>query len=337
MSRKETLRFLTEIVDDPAFISTTSKFKKGSTDDEWLTLGSRLPKELSISGLYQRLISPSAITKYKQFNKSLATIVVVSIRPKYMGGEITVIDGQHTAVMALLSGEDLRLVTLELHHKENATKDEVVISEAKLFEALNTQRKNPSKLDEYRAGLVFGDPEALLFEKVLKACNLKIDGLGDEYGDDIATATGSRFIKTVQQYGEDYLGHIVKSVKLMRDLWNPADFRDDMIHGLTTLLVFLDIGKDQGGKGLNGKKDKVQFWIQKEMGKLSIRKYYHNSAGGNTHYKIVHNVMREYNYWAELNAPNFTITADFLHNNGIHDPDRIMTDAERASLPKFPW
>ena len=130
----------------------------------------------------------------------------------------------------------------------------------------------------------------------------------------------------------------------MRDTWGTEespllDIRDDMIHGLTTLFVFLDkAGKVEGGtsNGLNGKKKQMLSWMNSEMGKTSMRKYYHNSAGGNTQFKIVHNIINDYNFWAELNAPTMTITSEYLHQDGILDPAKMLTKTERKNLPSFP-
>ena len=96
--------------------------------------------------------------------------------------------------------------------------------------------------------------------------------------------------------------------------------------------------KIDGGssQGLNGKKKQIEQWMNSEMGKTSMRKYYHNSAGGNTHFKIVHNIVAEYNFWAEENAPTMTVAKDYLHQNGILDPNKMLTKEERRKLPSFP-
>lgn len=345
MSNIEVLRSLDEIVNDNSFFKAKSSFKKGfKPGKEKLRKNTRKPKELKVSKAYQRAISAAAIVKYRQFDPSLATVVVVSVRPQRLGGEIVVVDGQHTAMMGLLSGEDIDLDTLELHHSEDATLQEVQEAEARLFDELNTKRKNPSKLDLIRTGIFLKDIDALRFEQILKACNLQVDGIGAESGDLIGSNGGARIIKTIEQYGEDYASYIVRAVNFMRDTWgseeNPLqEIRDDMIHGLTTLFVFIDyVGKIKGGspQGLNGKKAQLLIWMNKHMGNSSMRKYYHNTAGGNTQFKIVHKIIQEYNWWAEENAATLVISKDYLHQNGITDPEKIMTKQEAAALPKFP-
>lgn len=345
MSNSEVLRSLFEISNDNSFAKAKNSFKKGfKPGKQKLVKNTRKPSELKISKSYQRSISSAAIMNYRQFDPSLATVIVVSVRPQCLGGDILVVDGQHTAMMGLLSQEDVDLDTLELHHAEDSSLEEVQEAEARLFDELNTKRKNPTRIDLIRTGIFLRRVDALRFEQILKACNLQIDGIGSENGDTVTSNTGARIIKAIDQYGEDYASYIVRAVNFMRDTWgseqNPlTEIRDDMIHGLTALFVFLDhAGKVKGGspQGLNGKKKQILTWMIKYMGNTSMRKYYHNTAGGNTHYKIVHNIIKEYNYWAEENAPTLIISKDYLHQNGIIDPERIMTVQEAAMLPRFP-
>ena len=344
MSNMDELRYLSDVANDPALENAKRRFKKGVKKlKKKLIKGTRKSSELQTARKWNRTISGNAIIKYEQFDPELATVIVVSVRPPHLGGAIVVVDGQHTGMMDIFGECDQDLDTLELHHDENATLEEVQEAEARLYKALNTQRKNPSKLDIIRNDIFLDEPYAILFENILKLCNLNVDGIGAIDGD-VISGSGARIIKTIDQYGEDFSSYIPRAVSFMRDTWgsddNPLlDIRDDMIHGLTTLFVFLDkVGKIEGGspQGLNGKKKQLLLWMNSEMGKTSMRKYYHNSAGGNTQFKIVHNIVNEYNFWAEENAPTMTITRDYLHQNGIFDPNKMMTKEERKNLPSFP-
>lgn len=344
MANMDELRYLTDVANDPSLAEAKRRFKKGVKKlKKKLKRGTRKSSELQTAKKWNRTISGNAIIKYGQFDPELATVVVVSVRPERLGGAIVVVDGQHTTMMDILGECDQELDTLELHHDANATLEEVQEAEARLYKALNTQRKNPSKLDIIRNDIFLEEPYAIQFENILKLCNLNVDGIGAIEGNIIAGA-GARIIKTIEQYGEDFPHYIPRAVNFMRETWgsddNPLqDIRDDMIHGLTTLFVFLDhVGKIKGGspQGLNGKKKTMISWMNSEMGKTSMRKYWHNTAGGNTHFKIAHNVVNEYNFWAEENAPTMVISKEYLHQNGIIDPAKIMTSQESALLPKFP-
>lgn len=344
MSNMDELRYLSDIANDPSLEIAKRKFKKGIKRlKKKLKKGTRKSSELQTARKWNRTISGNAIIKYEQFDPELATVVVVSVRPEHLGGDIVVVDGQHTAMMDIFGECDQDLDTLELHHSDDATLEDVQEAEARLYKALNTQRKNPSKLDIIRNDIFLDEPYAILFENILKLCNLNVDGIGAVNGD-VVRGSGARIIKTIDQYGEDFSSYIPRAVSFMRDTWgsddNPLlDIRDDMIHGLTTLFVFLDkAGKVDGGtsNGLNGKKKQIELWMNTKMGETSMRKYYHNSAGGNTQFKIVHNIVNEYNFWAEENAPTMTITKDYLHQNGIFDPNKMMSKEERKKLPSFP-
>ena len=344
MSNMDELRYLKDVANDPALENAKRKFTQGVKKlKKKLIKGTRKSSELQTARKWNRTISGNTIIKYEQFDPELATVIVVSVRPEHLGGDIVVVDGQHTAMMDIIGNCNQDLDTLELHHSEDATLEEVQEAEARLYKALNTQRKNPSKLDIIRNDIFLEEPYAILFENILKLCNLNVDGIGAIDGN-VISGGGARIIKTIIQYGDDYPSYIPRAVSFMRDTWGSDDnpllnINDAMIHGLTTLFVFIDkVGTIEGGtsNGLNGKKKQFLAWMNSEMGKTSMRKYYHNSAGGNTHFKIVYNIVNEYNFWAEENAPTMTITKDYLHQNGITDPNKMVTKEEKKNLPTFP-
>ncbi len=344
MSYMDELRYLKDVANDPALENAQRKFKKGIKNlTEKLKKGTRKASELKIKREWQRNISGNAIIKYKQFNPQLATILVVSVRPEHLGGDILVIDGQHTAMMDILGECEYEHDTLELVHGSNASLDEVEEAEAALYKALNTQNKKLSKLDIIRVDLFLKESYAILFNNILNLCKLNIYGLGDPDGD-IVPGSGSRMILTVNEFGERFSSSISRAVNFMRDTWGTEDnplkeIRDDMIYGLTTLFVFLDhAGNIEGGTdyGLNGRKKKLNQWMKLKMGETSMRKYTNNTAGGWVNFKIVYNILEEYNYWAEENDPTLTISKDYLHRNGIHDPNIFLTKEDKKNLPTFP-
>ena len=349
MSNLEELRYLTDVANDPALENAKRRFKKGINKlKKKLKKGTRKSSEFQIKKNWQRGISGNSIISYEQFDPELATVCVVSVRPEHLGGGIILVDGQHTGMMDIFGECDQDLDTLELHHSPTATLEEVQEAEARLYKALNTKQKKLSKLDIIRVDIFLEEPYARTFENILKACNLNIDGIGATKGD-IIPGKGARMIKTIEQYGEDFSHEIIRAVRFMREKWgsesNPLkEYRDDMIHGLTTLFTFIDYaGKVEGGtaNGLNGKKKKLLDWMETQMATTSIRKYVHETAGGNTHFKIAHKIIDEYNFWAIDNAQSLTIGKENLHDNGIYDPSRYYSDskqdrAAKNALPSFP-
>ena len=344
MSNMDELRYLKDVANDPALENARRKFKKGVKKlRKRLKRGIRKASILKIKREWQRNISGNAIVKYDQFDPQLATILVVSVRPEHLGGDVLLIDGQHTGMMDLLGECDHEHDTLELHHSSTASIEEVEAAEATLYKALNTQNKNLSKLDIIRVDLFLDQPYAILFNGFLTLCKLNIDGMGDADGD-VVPGSGTRFISTVETYGKDFSSYISRSVSFMRDNWGTEDnplkeLRDDMIYGLTTLFVFLDYaGRVEGGteNGLNGKKKKILQWMNSEMCKTSMRKYTNNTAGGHVHFKVVYNIIEEYNYWAEAQEKTLTIGKDYLHRNGIWDPTKFLSKEDKRELPSFP-
>ena len=130
------LRMLTDVVNDPSLAEVRKKFKPGIAKDrhgnfkERLIPGRRRASTFAIPASIQRKVSGNAIISYKQFDPQLATVVVVSVRPENLGGAVVDIDGQHTGLMGIYSGEDPELDTLELHHDSNASIEEVMEHEA---------------------------------------------------------------------------------------------------------------------------------------------------------------------------------------------------------------
>lgn len=191
--------------------------------------------------------------------------------------------------------------------------------------------KNPTAIDKIRAGLCFDDPKAVRFNDILESCNLQIDGLGDlPNGDELASSGAARFIKTVDQYGDEYRAYIVKAVNCIRRIFggknNGFKYRDDLIHGLTTLLVFLDEGRDKKCTKLNGRRTAMLAWLETSWEHVGIQPIVQNTAGGNTHFKIVHKFIEFYNNTAEK---NMAISKDFLHMNGIWDENVIESRKDR--------
>ena len=326
--QQEKVRFICDLI---AELDTGNKLKNLAVGAKgnWLPIEEHDPRTLSISQFYQRQFSSNALNKYKQFDRQLARPVVIAIRPKHLGGKKMTIDGQHTTGLAIYSGDVEKIPCLVLRHLEDTSLDECIEIESKLFHAYNTARKNPTAIDKYRAGLCFDDPEAVRFNDILESCNLQVDGIGDLYGDELVTSGAARFIKTVEQYGENYRAYIPRAVNFIRRHWGKTPdfkYRDDFIHGLTTLYVFLDEGRDKKGSKLNGKKDSVLYWMEHMMPLNGIQMYVQNTAGGNTQYKIVHKIMEFYNAQSETNK---SISSDYLHMNGIWNPEVIETRKQR--------
>lgn len=327
--QQEKVRLIVDLISELDAKGKLSKVAQGAKG-EWLKNENHDPRALSISKFYQRQFSALALNDYKQFNRELARPIVISIRPKHLGGAKMVIDGQHTAGLAICSGDLAEVPCHVLYLPEEYNLMDCIERESRLFHAYNTKRKNPTAIDKIRAGLCFDDPKAVLFNDILESCNLQIDGLGDlPNGDELASSGAARFIKTVDQFGDEYRPYIVRAVNFIRRIHgskgNGFKYRDDLIHGLTTLLVFLDEGRDKKGDKLNGRRSAVLSWLETSWEHIGIQPIVQNTAGGNTHYKIVHKFMEFYNNTADK---NMAISSEYLHQNGIWDANVIESRKE---------
>ena len=57
-------------------------------------------KDLVSDGKYQRLVDENFIDKAKGFRPELVRPLIIALRPKRLGGQYVIVDGQHTACLA---------------------------------------------------------------------------------------------------------------------------------------------------------------------------------------------------------------------------------------------
>ena len=133
--------------------------------------------DLSIDPKFQRLLDKKAIVKAKHLDCELFQCVVVFERPDL---SLVVVDGQHKVVMAFKGmDEDFKVPCQVITHDKNMTMKQCQVKEAKTFEKLNFNRKNVSRLAKIRAGLAYGDDEAIEFEAKFVTMGIFKEGIGD--------------------------------------------------------------------------------------------------------------------------------------------------------------
>jgi|TARA_R110000765_G_scaffold307887_1_gene401610 hypothetical protein len=221
--------------------------------------------DLKVDSEYQRLISAIAIQGYGELNRDLLATTLVSRRPESLGdwaGDF-IFDGQHKAIMHYVSGietddESTRLPCQVKVWSEGMSLEEIRHGEAKLFIKHNSERKNPTKVDIYRSGVLFGDPEALNIETILKNLNLVIDGFGSTEDDAITLKVPNPFFRCVlsdletnTMKKQDTLLWMQKALKQYKNTYFCDQNPDTFIHGQvlrTFLLVtmFAELGLTNG-------------------------------------------------------------------------------------------
>lgn len=233
---------------------------------------------LKIDNEYQRLISKKKLAQYGQLNFNLLIPSVISCRPKNLEDDYSgnyIIDGQHKAEKYYKSRHSGDGITsgfpcIVMYHDENSSYQEVRENEAKLFEALNTNRKKLTKIDELRAQSFYGDQFAVHVESVMKLLNIVIDGFGSDDKNAREMSSFSHFYYAVDA---DYKhnSHGAQKMKVGYDLWkevfkNVKDFEKLKVHGTALrAMFFLDRFIKEGLS--NGKQDKFYTWCVKELSK----------------------------------------------------------------------
>ena len=220
---------------------------------------------LKVDDEYQRLISAMAIQGYGKLNRDLLATTLVSRRPESLGdwaGDF-IFDGQHKGIMHFVSGieTDDNHTWLPCQVKlwpEGMSLEEIRHGEAKLFIKHNSERKNPTKVDIYRSGVLFGDPEALEIETILKNLNLVIDGFGSTEDDAITLKVPNPFFRCVlsdletdAMKNQDTTLWMQKALKQYEKTYFRGQNPDTFIHGQvlrTFLLVtmFAELGLTNG-------------------------------------------------------------------------------------------
>ena len=241
-----------------------------------------------VDSLYQRLLSYAKLGSYKQTNLGLMIASVISRRPieleEYAGDYV--IDGQHKQVRygvdcgdihGTVNDEDAPKVTQQvLVHKYDPTLSKmenlkkILMLEAELYFALNTERKKLTKVDELRAEVICQDKDALHIQNVMQELNFQNDGFGarpilDENGDEDpneaqpieVTNFGQFYYVVMSDYSKDVFGlrDIKRGYRLYKKIYG-----NQKIHGTAfRAICFIDRYIEEAL--INGKATRFREWV----------------------------------------------------------------------------
>ena len=205
-------------------------------------------KDLVSDGKYQRLVDERFIDKAKEFRPELVRPLIIALRPKRLGGQYVIVDGQHTACLADIytqGGGEQELpcqIPNTLRHPENRSLEDCIKVEAKFFDDTNYIRNNPNSIARLRAGIASGHPNSLEWLDVFNNLGIHIEKVGDENGQ---VVYGLAKLKTcVKKYGQTYTKQAVKiyadTIKYStKDVWD-SPILGGLLLGLTASLHFAD-------------------------------------------------------------------------------------------------
>tara|TARA_A100001515_G_scaffold131830_1_gene119862 strand:+ start:253 stop:1242 length:990 start_codon:yes stop_codon:yes gene_type:complete len=317
------LRSLKDVVSDPKNKLNKIKFAKGALYKDQIHINSSennidkkiysafvRASKLLISASYQRYICTTTIKKAKQFNYLLCQTLVVAMRPD---GSLVIIDGQHKAIMAFLSGEDLDLPCQIYKHDISATLAQCIEFEARLFQDLNTSRKNTSTLDKHRAGLSYGDPESVEFQDNFISVGIQADGIGYDQGIEV-----NGWAKAVESIGKWKILPTKKAVDLLRPIYETKwglDYVDgSMIGGLAATFNLIE------ACGSGTKAEGLQNYLDNYFSNVSRSKWTENTRG-QSDVLIARKIVAKYNDLCDQGIiKGATIGEDLLANNKLKNP-----------------
>lgn len=263
--------------------------------------------KLSIDETYQRYLSRSVLDKAHQFNNSLVRPLFVFERPN---GELPIVDGQHEALMAFLSGVIKEMDCAVFVHPKEKSLEECRSIEAKFFEKLNTSRKNVSLLDRYRSGASWGDERAVKFVNSLKELGVQIEGLGDDYGYEVKSWSKLEF-----SWKEYYMHNAKKAVEFLINLdkrkWGKGYINGGLTLGVTMVFYLLEcLESGEKYKGL-------RYFMENHFENTQPNKWLKGCNGSLQHFLLLEKIIKAYNDSLLVGNPGSTIGPKTLEDCGL--------------------
>ena len=317
------LRSLRDVISDPKNKLNKIKFSKGAlykdsihihptndSIDKKIYFAFIRASKLLVSSSYQRYICISTIKKAKQFNYLLCQTLVIALRPD---GSYVIIDGQHKAIMAILSGEDLDLPCQIIKHDVNASLAQCIKIEAQLFQDLNTSRKNTSTLDKVRAGLSYNDEDSVEFQDNFVSIGVQAEGIGYDEGIEV-----QGWAKAVESIGKWKIPNTRRAVDFLRPIyennWNLEYVDGSMVGGLAATYNLIEAcGSGDKAKGL-------RTYLKDYFSNVSRSKWTENTRG-QSDVLIARKIVNKYNDLCDQGIiEGATIGEDLLTNNKLKDP-----------------
>ena len=91
------------------------------------------------------------------------------------------------------------------------------------------------------------------------------------------------------------------------------------------MLVLIDVGRSKNCAYLTDKtKQDFNEWLETYAHLKTVEQYTHNTGGGNTHYKIAHRFLQEYNTHGSYNS----ISHKWAHENGVWDEEVLRVSGK---------
>jgi hypothetical protein len=298
---------------------------------------------LKVDQEYQRLVSKEAILKYGTLKRNCLQTAFVSRRPESCGdfkGDYLV-DGQHKGIMNFCSGLENEndktswMPCMVLDWPEGTPLSEIKKGEAELWVANNFNRKKPSKVDQYRAAVMFDDEEALTIQTYLINLNLVIDNFGSVDDDALELYTPNPFFYTVLEDLNKDLSKINRALgglNLYKKIYGATKFHGQCFRTMVLLKDFMDRGLT------NSRQKKFKEWIINQEGGLKTVFSPHEliknfGAFAGPRYILHDRIIESYNLYNRRtqgrNASSYNISAETLTKAALIDKKFLHPEADK--------
>ena len=290
-------------------------------------------KKLTVDPKYQRLINTNFIRKAEEFKPKFVKPLSVFKRPD---GDLVVVDGQHTSVLAatyVQDPEDFKLPCQVQVHPSNFTIDQCKKAEAKYFKEFNTLRNKVSSVAKLRADIAQGEKYALDLENSFKALNIHVeligapdDGTNNVIGfDKLKAALGKYSSRHVRKAIETYKGHNRDTSKLCK--WSKP-LNGGFIFGLAAAYSFLDsLSVTNSGD----RYENFNTFLNTDIKHYVVEDFTLNTAGPIQDILILEKILKVYHVlspatgWTSIGDKSWT---DWRTDTGIHGKNSANSSTE---------
>jgi len=275
------------------------KFSRGDfLPVEWVKV-----KDLKVDPKYQRLINLGFIKRAGEFDPLLVKPLSVFERPN---GDLMVVDGQHTTVLAATYVEDADNFELPCQiqvHPSHFTIEQCEKAEAAYFKRFNFLRNTVSAVAKLRADIAQGAKYALDIEESFQSLNVHVEGIGAP-DDGTNGVYGYDKLKTaIGKYGNSLVKIAVDAYKVHNSTdgnkWSQP-LNGGMILGLTATYHFLENYVGDGRK-----REGFLDFLNNRLAKRSVDKYILKTAGPQMDVLILENILDQYNNLVEQDVLNY--------------------------------
>ena len=260
-------------------------------------------KNLKVDPKYQRLINLGFIKRAEKFDPLLVKPLSIFERPN---GDLMVVDGQHTTVLAATyveGAEDFELPCQIQVHPSDFTIAQCEKAEATYFKRFNSLRNTVSAVAKLRSDIAQGAPYALTIEESFKSLNIHVEGIG-ALDDGTNGVHGYYKLKAaLGKYGNSFVKTAVDSYKTHNNIdgnkWN-LPLNGGMIFGLAATYHFLDNYVGDGKK-----RDGFLEFLSDRLSKRAVEKYIAMTQGPQMDVLVLQNILEQYNSLVEQDVLDY--------------------------------